>query len=408
MKVSRIKRALILALLSFAVLHGMIFWHFHDFIFRGYGDFASFYTAGKIVQQGASARLYDRGLQWQVQQEFAPSVKIRSAPLPYIRPPFEALLFLPFAYLRYPAAFIAWTAANIALLFAIPFLLANEIAADSGLLLRPGFQGFLYLGFCPVALDLLQGQDAILLLLLLTLVFTSLRRRSDLKAGVYLGLGLFKFHLVIPLLLLLLLQRRLRAALGFCCSASGLLLVSIALVGRPAFFSYPKYLWALNQAPEHIGINSSVMPNIRGLLTPFIGSQRVPPPVLGALLGVWALGVVWMARIWRNGTDSDAERVGFSFCIVITLVTSYYTVGHDLTLLILPLLLTAGIFARDASIPGWERRLFGASAALLLCSPLYWLLLSVHKFFSMGLVLVALTLSLGTPLQRNTAQDSLP
>jgi hypothetical protein len=114
-----------------------------------------------------------------------------------------------------------------------------------------------------------------------------------------------------------------------------------------------------------------------------------------------------MARIWRAGEDSDAERLGFSSCIIVILVTSYYTTCHDLTLLILPLLLTDGIFARDTSIPGWRRTLFAASTALLLCSPLYWLLLSIDKFFSVGLLLVALIISLGMPSQRNMPQHSV-
>lgn len=403
MKEVRLKRALILALVSFAVLHGLIWWQLHDSVFRGYGDFASFYTAGKIVQHGESARLYDRRLQWQVQQEFASSVKIRRAPLPYVRPPFEALWFLPFAYLNYPTALLVWTAVKIVALLGVPFLLAQGSAADSGLPLRPWLQGLLCLGFCPVALDLLQGQDSILLLLVLTLVFTSLRRGADFRSGIYLGLGLFKFHLVVPMFVVLLLKRRTRAVLGFLCVASGWLLISLALVGRSGLIAYPEYLWSLNQAPD-VGINSSVMPNIRGLLTPFTGQERVPLWALGALLSVLALGILSMATMWPANEDGGLNRAGFSFCIVVTLVTSYYTAGYDLTLLILPLLLTGGIFARGAGIWGWPRILYGAAAALLLCSPLYWLLLSVNEFFRMALVLLALIISLSTFLRENTPQ----
>src|SRR5579863_7910588 len=103
-------------LATFAVLHGWVLWRSHDFIVRGYEDFTSFYTAGKIVLRGEGVRLYDRQLQWQVQQEFASSVSNRTGPLPYIRPPFEALLFLPLASLSYPAAVEIWTLIKLILL----------------------------------------------------------------------------------------------------------------------------------------------------------------------------------------------------------------------------------------------------------------------------------------------------
>ena len=238
MRTFQLKRTLVLVLAGFALLHGLIFWQLHDSIFRGYGDFASFYTAGKIVQQGESARLYDRGLQWQVQQQFASSVKIRNGPLPYIRPPFEALLFLPFAYLDYPVAFVAWTAVNVLVLLTVPFLLVRETGAWAPVP-SPLARGFLSLGFFPIAFDLVQGQDSILLLMLLALAFMSLQKGSELRAGAWLGLGLFKFHLVVPLFLVLLLTRRMKATVGFIGVASVLGLLSVAVVGWPALVGYP-------------------------------------------------------------------------------------------------------------------------------------------------------------------------
>ena len=404
MKTSGLKRALILTLASFAVLHGSIFWHLRDSVFRGYFDFASFYTAGKIMQHGKGASLYDLGLQWQVQQEFAASVKTRTGPLPYIRPPFEALLFLPFAYLNYPAAFLVWTCIKMAVLFTIPFLLAGETPFDSELLPEPRLQGLLSLGFYPIALDLLQGQDSILLLLLLALVFTSLRDGSGFRSGVYLGLGLFKFHLVIPILLVLLLNRKTRTVLGFLCTASVLLLVSLALVGRSAVVAYPEYVWNLSQTPARIGINSSVMPNIRGLLTPFLGVGRVPLTVVGALLGVSIFGIVRAATIWRPSDNARQNRIGFSFCIVVILVTSYYTTSCDLALLILPLLFAGGIFATDATIRGWPRWSFVACTTVLLCSPFYLLLLSFGKFFSIALVLLLFAMVLAKLARKHPDQ----
>jgi alpha-1,2-mannosyltransferase len=389
------KRALVLALFSFALLHVVIFWQLHGLILQGYGDFASFYTAGKIVQQRASSKLYDRSMQWQVQQDFAPSVKIRKGPLPYIRPPFEALLFLPFAYLSYPAAFVVWTVFKVLVLCGVPFLLPKEFFPKSGPIPVRHVQGLLCLGFFPVAFDLVQGQDSILLLLVVTLAFMSLCRGSDFRSGIYLGLGLFKFHLVLPLFLVLLVKRRVNAILGFCCAALVLFLVSMWVVGWSGLVSYPRYLWGLKEAPALAGMKSWTMPNIRGLLSPFLEDRRVPIPLQLVLLAVTVCAIVIAARIWRNDSNFRVNIMGFSLCIVVTLLTGYYVNGYDLTLLILPLLLAGSILASDSTIRGYPRTLFIACVGLLLCSPLHWaLLIGTNEYYWIALVLLAFALSL--------------
>lgn len=386
---------LIIILVTFALLHGWILWRTHDFILRGYGDFASFYTAGKIVLRGEGARLYDRQLQWQVQQEFAASVSIRKGPLPYIRPPFEALLFVPFACISYPAAVVIWTFIKVILLIATFFLIPQEGWKDWRGLRSPLVQGILSIGFLPVAFDLVQGQDSIPLLLLLGATFFFLRKRADFRSGTCLGLGLFKFHLVLPLFLVFLIKRRARVLWGFVCIAIVLLLISITVVGWSGIAQYPKYLWDLNQAPTLLGTNGLVMPNIRGLLSPFLGARRVPFAIQAALLLVFALGIASMAKMWTGRGESRLDQAGFSYCIAVLLLTSYYTTSYDLTLLLLSLHMTGGILASDVNLRGFPRSAFAVSAGVLLLSPLYWVFgIPMVDFHWMALVLLALTAAL--------------
>src|ERR1700690_1363330 len=116
MKTRKFTPFLILYLASMVVAHAWILWGERDKIRQGYGDFAILYTAGKIVQRGQSARLYDWQLQWHIQQEFAPGVTIRQAPLLYTHPPFEALAFSLLARFSFPTAFLLWAAIKILLL----------------------------------------------------------------------------------------------------------------------------------------------------------------------------------------------------------------------------------------------------------------------------------------------------
>jgi len=391
-------RSGMLCLLGFAALNAWMIWQVHDPILRGYVDFASFYTAGRIVRSGESPRLYDPALQWKVQQEFASTVKIRRGPLPYVRPPFEALLFLPLAYLTYPTACVVWMALKTILLFAIPFLLPREDQEGEAISAH-AWEGLLCLAFFPAAFDLLQGQDSIVLLLILVCALRLLLRGAEVKCGVVLGLGLFKFHFIIPLVAIFLLRKKSGLIMGFLTTASLLFVVSLILVDWAGILAYPRYLWSLNQSSELGMVTPPSMPNLRGLVTAFLGNGPLPRVAQWFLGGMVIVGVVVASRCWR-GDGRRLVAASFCFSIVVILATSYYSYSYDMTLLLLPLFLLSKNIFEGSEINGWPRTLFIAAVAVLLCTPFSWILaLRVGQFRLMGLVLLALAVSISALLK---------
>src|SRR5947207_2771253 len=85
-------------------------------------DFSEFYAAGEIVRHGMGANLYDLKVQAEMQLRVAPVHAF------YLRPPFEALLFVPFTFLSYRVAYMAWTILTFALLFASAWLIKKNTA----------------------------------------------------------------------------------------------------------------------------------------------------------------------------------------------------------------------------------------------------------------------------------------
>ena len=391
-------RSGVLCLLGFAALNAWMIWQVHDRILQGYVDFASFYTAGRIVQSGESRRLYDPALQWKVQQEFASTVKIRRGPLPYVRPPFEALVFLPLAYLTYPAACLVWMALKTILLLTIPFLVPREDHKGEAISAH-AWEGLLCLAFFPAAFDLLQGQDSILLLLILVWALRLLLRGADVQCGVVLGLGLFKFHFIIPLVAIFLLRKKSSLVMGFLTTASLLFVVSLILVGWAGVLAYPRYLWGLNRSSELGMVTPPSMPNVRGLVTTFLGNGPLPRVAQWFLGGMVILGVIVATRSWR-GDERRFVAASFCFSIVVILATSYYSYSYDMTLLLLPLLLLSKNIFEGSEFTGWPRTLFIAAVAVLLCTPFSWILaLRVGQFRLMGLVLLALAVSISALLK---------
>jgi hypothetical protein len=381
-------------MVCFGVLNVLVVWQLRDRIFRGYGDFAAFYTAGVIVQRGQTVRLYDRTLQWQIQQEFSSAVDQRKGPLPFIRPPFEALLFAPLARFAYPIAFAIWSAAKLIALIAMPFLISSQARPSLGVL-SPAIGGLISLAYFPVAFDFLQGQDAILLLLLLLFAFSAYQRGADFQTGALLSLGLFKFHLVLPMFLILAWRRGRVLGAGFLAGALTLLLVSAFLVGWSNLARYPTYLLELSLKPGIAGFYASIMPNFRGLMALFYGNSALPWWVQ-LLLATLALAAVILAvRLRPTGIENRGDALIFSFSIVVSVVTSLYGNLGDLALILLPILLLGGEYVQSQRWPDWPRKVFLVCVAVLLVSPIFWLDIFLYRsFYWIVLVLGTMAFSL--------------
>jgi hypothetical protein len=345
-------------------------WHTRVEIRRGYGDFATFYTAGTLVRRGLGAELYNPASQWKVQQEFAAEAETRRGPLRYMRPPFEALLFSVFATWPYATALLLWTVLKLAFLSAIPFVVVP------GGFWKERFPRWatvvLVLGTFPEFMDLLMGQDAALLAFLFAISFWQLATDRDIGAGFTLGLALFKFQLVIPFVVMLWIGGRKRVWPGFAMSGFAVLAISAVIVGWKGLLKYPGYLLALNQATG-VGIVPESQINLRGLFTLAVGRLSSPERIYWVLAPVALGAIVYTGLIWRKaGGNSSSLAEGFGLATIVALVTSYYTNDYDLLLLIVPLLARR---ARPDDAPKPDkvtRYLETTGLLLLLLTPVYW------------------------------------
>src|SRR5207302_6367087 len=121
----------------------------------------------------------------------------------YIHPPFETILYLAVAGLPMRAAYVLWCLLNLGFLAAALHTITSRAL--------PGWNWRILLGaslvFVPVLLNFSQGQDSVLLFLFVTLALAAFRQNRHLVAGCWLGLALFKFQLVVPLVVVLACQK---------------------------------------------------------------------------------------------------------------------------------------------------------------------------------------------------------
>ena len=382
------------------VLHAWMFFRLRREIVKGYPDFAIFYTAGKCVIQGHGRELYDLETQFAIQREFASEVKHRDNALPFNHPPFEALLFAPLASLPYVTAYLVWAVFNIALILGFWNLLRPCLPTLQHFL--PALSLMSMFAFFPIAVALLQGQDSILLLFLYGLAFAALAKGRAFVAGLCLGLALFKFQLVLPLVAVLLLRRQWKVLAGFVSTAFGLLLVSAAVVGWSGVMAYPGFVLRLNRSAPQAGIYPQDMPNLRGLVTGSLHLAGAPATLLIVTLSVALVGLV--AHWWRLQPGRHFV-LGFSLCLEVAIITSYHLLVHDLSVLMLPILLIAELIV-SGEIVGRGRHILITSLVVLFLTPIY----AVLQFWlrEMNLMVVAVaTFAAGTAIALTSKKKSV-
>jgi hypothetical protein len=355
-------------------------------------DFSEFYAAGRMVRDGLGHRLYDLRLQAQYQWRDAAIHAF------YLRPPFEALLFVPFSYLSYRAAYSVWVLVSLLLLACSVILIEREvhvsravtqytrgIPVDTALIL------VLFLTFGPTMNCFLIGQDTMLLLVIYTLSFRLLRDGNQFAAGCVLALGLFKFHLVIPFAIVFLIRRQWAFLKGFTLVGAILVAVSVAVSGFGVFTSYPRVFFNPTYQEVIGGFQTQYAANIRGF-TYLVGGGLLPRYLILTIVATLSGITLWVtAKRWRD----DALEYSFAAAVIASLMTGIHLFFYDLSLLLLPVAIICAQLAREGKLLRNRALPF---ALIILFVPPFHRLLIVHAIYALmfipvlGLFLITLNL----------------
>jgi alpha-1,2-mannosyltransferase len=293
-------------------------------------DFDAFYAAGRIILRGSARNLYSLPLQQQVEV----STRSLGRFLPFYHPPFEAWLYLPLAYVPYRLAYLLWTCLNLLVL-----VLSLYFLRFSGYWLNT--EGFLVWLACLIPLVagvLVLGQDLLLLVPVFLLVYLALKRQWDYVAGLLLGVGLFRFEIILPFAFIFLLRRRWKVMAGFFVASVVALLASVALVGWGGLADYARLLIEVGRTTgsEANAIPVAAMPSLRGAVATFLGAVT-PRLLLFPVIVIGTLALLgWAARQFKNMADPENPSfdLEFSLATLAALLASYHLFVHELTPLI--------------------------------------------------------------------------
>ncbi len=285
-----------------------------------FSDFLSFYSGSKLL---AACELYSYDKTLELQRQLGMT---DATPMVYIRLPFYAALLSPLAKLDYRTAYLIFQLGSLAS-FAWAMLLWRRFGSGTSLVL--------FGSSAAMAIALLRGQDAALVLLFASISARLLQKGRHFSAGAVLALGLIKWHLLWAIPILALARRLVRFGAGFATVAALLLAWSFALC-----VDWPLEYWRALQQSETT-LRLSEMPNLRALLNGVPGENAL------LALGI-AVGIAGCWRAFRSHRDLDEA---LAICLLAGVILSPHSYSYD-CVLILPAAAVA--LSPLASRPGWQ------------------------------------------------------
>lgn len=356
---------------------------------RGYElsfDFRSMYAAG-YLERTHSSQLFSLEAQRAVQFR---RVLADQSPLPFFHPPFEALLFVPFSLLPYPAAYAAFLLLN-GIITAVCVIAGIRLFSVTIPFIQPR-PGLMLLFFFPLYMTIMAGQDSIVFLLILLLAWNQMEQSHDRSAGMILALGLMKPQFVLPFVLLMSLRRGRKLATGFAWGAAGVLVLSfICSPASPLALVHLLKTSSGGQTSAAWYVRPLMMANLRGVVYATLGSHLSQQAQMFVTLAASALLLVVVAFYLRR---LRSELLALSVSVLACVLVSYHAYPHDLMVLAIPILGIAREMLR------WRTALI----ALLYVSPWIFFWIGDHSLY---LTAFAIAAALGAILM-DAQQQSEP
>jgi hypothetical protein len=311
-------------------------------------DFNGFYAAALGAARDAAA-IYDPTALQKLEQEAASGHA--TVFLTFLYPPMALLYLLPLAALPYWLAFLAWDAAQLALLGAALRRIAGRTAA-----IAP------FLAVTPLLHSLVVGQGGVLTAAFLGLGTALIAGGRPLVAGLVLGCLCYKPHLALMLPVAVLAGRQYRAVIGAALAVVMLAGAAVLVFGPGVFATYLDALpHAATGAYLSGGETPATMPSAIPpalLLTPYGAALQAGAPIAlaaaiqGAVTVAVAL-IIW--RIWRRREIGMAPKA--LALIGGTLLASPVVVFYDYAMVAVALAWTWRA-ARSGGWLGWEKPLY--------------------------------------------------
>ncbi len=295
-----------------------------------YSDFVSFLTGAKMVKEGVREDFYDLATQYSYQKEIIKPYD-RGGVLPFKNLSIFAIPFIPLTYLAFPTNYKIFAYFNLVLLVIIASLsvkIFNNIRKYKFWYLIP----FVFL---PSLLTVVLGQISIILSLVVLYIYKFIKSQRPFFAGMLSGLLLIKpqYLIAVPFIFVLTKGKR-NYLFGFIFASLAIVLSSIYLSGAEALLSYPSFLLSSE--------NASFANRAQRMFT-FSSTLFYLPPIfnLGYKHALYINGGLYFLIYYLYTKRYQRIKVdnAYSSGVLFTLLFGVHVLEHDLSLLLIPILI---------------------------------------------------------------------
>ncbi len=306
------------------------------------GDFAGFYSLGRILNEFPARELYNTALQQQMCMQVHPR-KFAYGPLPY--PPMVGIFFRPFALLPYWSAYLLWSVITIILYaLGIRFLLRSVDATTQECQPLVYSLAFAYLPF--LMNTAANGQIAAVGFFALSMALYAFRQKQPMRSGLVLSLCTYKPTLLVLLLPMLVVTRLWKVLAGFAVGAAALAVIATLLEGIGIWPIFLHSLLSFGKVASGVHSASPLTLTIYLDLSSFSHLVRGGRTVWG--LAILAALVCWvlfnLLRLWWKAPRRNRQfhMMLWATTVTWTLLLNLYVPIYDSILVVFSILVTAG------------------------------------------------------------------
>ncbi|MFT3882064.1 MAG: glycosyltransferase family 87 protein [Gemmatales bacterium] len=310
-------------------------------------DFAGFYVAAQILDQGDASKLYDRDLHARLYHELLPNLP-KEEIIPYVHPPFVVgalRLLIPFSY---DTAAAIWLLISMTLYVAgVMLVLQTCPLLDKQhrwlvVLLAVSFEPFLFETW-------LGGQLSAVAFFSYALAWYFWRRGMAGSSGMALGLCLYKPTLLILIVPLLLLARVWKVLLGMTITGLLLLCASLLMVGWDCTFSYLDVLLAFRKATagnDEIAIRTWKYVDFNHFYLQLLGPSMLKT-VMFIVTSLICVGLMLVPRwwVWKKACENH-EAIWACTLFLVPLINVYVGVYDSILVVQVAIIVTEVMMRR--------------------------------------------------------------
>ena len=367
-------------------------------------DFLAFFSAGHLALHGQIAQIYDPAILTKFQYSIVPHSVGAGGYMPFLNPPFVAVLLSPLALLSINTARVVWFLLNLGLVSLVAFWLVQRLnwpyakprtiqgapARDENCFIRvkrifryveqrktvfqPGWWGLGVQGFCvspvkgnltkilltllivcayPVYQNLIEGQLSIILLAGSLLALWFGERQKLLLSGAFLSVLIIKPQLALFVGIGLVIFKQWRVLIGMAASSIAILALTLPITGLKLYSTYLHF--SSGVISSHLNGAGAVVQSvwqgtlqfsigINGMFTSLFGQANVGwvnSLTFTTIFGLLILYAMAIRKV-KPGFGDTPQKLMLMASIALVLLVDPHAYAQDLILafVLLPILLS--------------------------------------------------------------------